>query len=100
MLGAKLAVLEKQIADGTASAWARDLDPAELKALKDLGNGSIHTNNGDVKLQAAIADAVLESVELLFEHMLGKIYEEPMRRATRLAEIKKAADTVSPPKKS
>lgn len=99
MLNSKIEALEAAIAAGTAPAWARDLDTAELKALKDLGNGSIHTNGGDVTLQAAIDDSVLEYVELVFDHMLDKIYEEPARQRARLASIAKAAAAVSPPKK-
>lgn len=47
MLGTKLTDLEKDIAAGTAPKWAAELDTEFLALLKELGNASIHPNDGE-----------------------------------------------------
>jgi nicotinamide mononucleotide (NMN) deamidase PncC len=91
MLAAKIAALEG--AD-PAPEWFRDLDPEFLRVMKSLGNGSIHPNDGDVDRQLTFDRALLAEVRALFVELLDDVYEQPARRATRLATMKSAAARV------
>lgn len=87
-------MLAKKIGDLEAHTpgpeWFRDLDPEFLRVMKDLGNGSIHPNNGDVEKQKAFDDTLLLEVRALFVELLDDVYEQPSRRAARLATMKAA----------
>ncbi len=47
-LGPKLGALDRDVTAGKGPPWAHRLNLAFLKVLKDLGNYSIHPNDGDV----------------------------------------------------
>lgn len=91
MLGPKLSELEAAIGGGTAPKWASEIDPEYLKAIKNLGNMAAHTNSGDLGKQDALDAQLYREVEVTFSELLDLIYEQPIRRANRLAELKKAA---------
>jgi hypothetical protein len=94
MLGQKLVALTKAIATGTAPSWTKDLDPAYMTVIKDLGNGAIHTNSGDISKQDALDAGVLTKVQITFGELLDTIYELPLRRKARLASMTAAAEVV------
>src|ERR1700733_8369393 len=48
MLGVRLGKLLADVDAGNAPKWARDIDHAYLDVVKRLGDGAIHTNDGDV----------------------------------------------------
>lgn len=79
MLNAKLVKLEKDIADGTAKKWARDWDTDFLKYIKKLGNGCIHTNDGDIEKQKELDNELVQLVEKVFMILLDMVYEQPKR---------------------
>ena len=91
MLGPKLASLLRAIDAGTAPRWAAELEPDFLSVIKNLGNTATHTNAGDLTKQDALDSALYRRLELTFLEILDVVYEKPVRRAQRLAELKAAA---------
>lgn len=79
MLNAKIVKLEKDIAEGTAKKWAKDLDTDFLKYIKELGNGCIHTNGGDIEKQKELDNELMELVDRVFSILLDMVYEQPKR---------------------
>src|SRR5262249_22476780 len=77
MCGHKIAALEKAIQSGTAPSWARDLDPQYLRVLKDLGDGALHADDGDVTRQAHLDETLLSQVTETFVELLDVVYEAP-----------------------
>lgn len=98
MLGVKIAALEKDIAEGKAPKWALDLGTEILDVLRDLGNGALHANGGDVSKQAAFDTQLLHRVKAAFQILLNEIYEVPKKRQALLAPLKAAAASVKPKK--
>jgi hypothetical protein len=91
MLGPKLAALDKAIAQGTAPTWVIEIGPEYLRVVKDLGNTAAHTNGGDLARQESLDAQLYREVELTFLELLEFVYERPVRRRQRLAELKSAA---------
>lgn len=91
MLNQKIQALEAGIKNGTAPAWARDLDVDYLKVLKDLGNGAIHTNGGDVTKQAHLDGDLIAVIKATFAGLLQFVYEIPQKKAASLAALKAKA---------
>jgi hypothetical protein len=91
MLDRKIKDLEAAIADNSAPAWARELDTDYLKAIKELGNGAIHTNGGDVKKQENLDSQLIVAVEATVAGLLHLIYEIPHMKMTRLTDLKAKA---------
>jgi hypothetical protein len=60
MLNAKIEALE---ANPDPSKWQRDLDPEYLTVIKDLGNASIHPNDGDITKQQMLDAALVRAVQ-------------------------------------
>lgn len=79
MLGKKLGELEKDIENNNAPIWAKDLNPKYMSYLNKLGNGSIHSNDGDVEKQKELDNDLLVLVDGVFAMLLEKIYEQPKR---------------------
>jgi hypothetical protein len=94
MLNEKLTALQAAIDKGTAKKWAMDIEPAFLRVIKDLGNGAMHTNGGDHTKQTALDSELLRKVHETVRELLDMIYEEPLRRAARLAALTSAAAKV------
>lgn len=94
MLGPKVAALIDAAKNNTAPKWAVDLDPEVLKHVKDLGDGAIHPNDGDIGLQEVIDGSVIEAVEALFESLLDVVYERPAVDAARNAKLRSAAGAI------
>jgi hypothetical protein len=91
MLASKISDLEKAITAGTAPAWALDLETEFLQAIKDLGNASIHPNDGDVTKQAHLDDALLSAVRETFHLLLFLIYETRHEKSIRLSALRAKA---------
>lgn len=94
MLNSKILELDAAITAGRAPAWARDLDTAYLKVIKELGNGAIHTNGGDVTKQWSLDSSLLALVEVTFAALLQVVYEIPQKKAATLAALKAKAALV------
>lgn len=91
MLGQKIGALEKDIEAGKASQWAKDLDTAYVKVLKDLGNAALHTNDGDISTQALFDRQLLAQVKATVQELLSVVYEHPFERKQRLKALQDAA---------
>ncbi len=91
MLGGKILALEKEINDGKAPKWAMDMPPVLLKAIKDIGNGAIHTNGGDITKQKEIDKTLIELVDVVFAELLDVVYEQPLRRTGNLSKLQNIA---------
>lgn len=94
MLGAKLTQLESDIQAGTAPKWAIELEPEFLQILRDLGNGAIHPNDGDVSKQSALDSTLLNHVQQTFLMLLFHVYEVPQKKAQQLGALKAAAQVL------
>ena len=68
--------------------------------LKRLGDGAIHPNDGDVDRQKALDGELIQAVAATFVELLDLVYEEPARRAARLATLEAAGAEVSKGPKS
>ncbi len=91
MLGTKLQQLEAAIQAGTAPKWAMELDTEYLDVMKDLGNGAIHPNDGDVKKQSALDTELLYLLTETFSTLLFIVYEVPHQKQDNLNRLKARA---------
>jgi hypothetical protein len=96
MLAQKLEALDKQLAENRAPTWAYQIDPEILQYFKDIGNGAIHTNDGDLSFQDEISPEALAMLELAFTELLAKVYEEPAKRAATKARMQELAEKAKP----
>ena len=86
-LGEKIKQLEKRCADKNAPKWALDLETEFLREIKNLGNGAIHPNDGDVSRQAALDNECLDQVAEVFMYLLFLAYEVPHESQSRLGRL-------------
>lgn len=91
MLHQKIVALEAAVGAGTAPKWATDLDTEYLNVLKELGNGSIHTNGGDVSKQGAADAHLIALVKTTFAALLQIVYEIPHQKQANLRALKAKA---------
>jgi hypothetical protein len=94
MLGPKLAALQRELADGTAKKWARDLKSEYLTVIKKLGDAAIHPGDGSAERQQALDDALLRQLEITFNELLAVVYEREHEEAERLEALKSALEAV------
>jgi len=90
MCGKKLRDLEAAIAAKTAPKWADELDTEFLQVMKELGDGSIHPNDGDVNRQGVLDSELIAKVRHTFQMLLFLVYELPLQKQDRLAALKAA----------
>ncbi len=83
MLNKKIQDLEKSKNDVNAKKWVRELDIELLKYIKDLGNGSIHTNDGNVEKQGELDNQLINEIDIVFMALLDMVYEQPIREEER-----------------
>jgi hypothetical protein len=90
--GRKLNELERDLASGAARLphWARELTTDDLRLLKDLGDGAVHPNDGDVTKQAALDRQLLIAVSLTFAALLDAAYERPAAEDARKKKLEAA----------
>lgn len=65
-----------------------EIEPQFLEAIKDIGNSSIHPNDGNIKNQEEIDENLLNLVDIVFSELLDKIYEQPIRSKNNLELLK------------
>ena len=95
LLGAKLIKLEEDINNNNAPKWANDMPVELLTAIKNIGNGAMHTNGGDISKQQEIDTDLIELVDVVFAELLDVIYEQPIRRNKNIQKLKSAATKLS-----
>lgn len=91
MLGTKIGALNTDVAAGKGPKWAREMDRDFLDVLKDLGNGAIHPNDGDVTKQVELDATLVSMVQDTFLCLLFLAYEVEKQKAERLAHMQKRA---------
>lgn len=87
MLGGQITELMKRYDVGTAPPWAASLDLSLVDALRQIGNGAVHTNDGKIELQAQLDDQSLDDIEVVLEQLLEVVYERPQADAARLGRL-------------
>jgi hypothetical protein len=95
MLGKRIETLISDVNAGKAPKWAMELNHAYLDVISKLGNGAIHTNDGDVSKQDALDEELLGHLHAVFAELLDVIYEEPARRAARLQKLQSVASNLN-----
>jgi hypothetical protein len=88
MCGKKLADLEAEIVAKTAPKWAYELDTEFLQVMKELGDGSIHPNDGKVENQEKLDSSLIAKVKHTFQMLLFLIYEVPLHKQDRLSALR------------
>ena len=58
--------------------------------MKELGDGSIHPNDGDVNRQGILDSELIAKVRHTFQMLLFLVYELPLQKQDRLAALKAA----------
>jgi hypothetical protein len=91
MLSSKINKLEEDIKQSSAPKWAMEMDTEFLQVIKDLGNGSIHPNDGDVKKQAILDNDLISKVKFTFQMLLFTIYELPHKKTSLLTDLRTKA---------
>lgn len=91
MLAAKIVAVEKAKSEGSGPRWAVELETDYLAVIKELGNGAIHPNDGDITRQAAFDRELVTQLELTFAGLLFLVYEAPIARTKKLAALKARA---------
>jgi hypothetical protein len=94
MLGKKLADLEDQIQKKTGPKWGYELDDELLRLLKQLGDGSIHPNDGDISKQAEFDKEFLAKLNTAFSLLLFLVYEAPHRKKELMDPLRAKAAIV------
>lgn len=93
----KIQALVKQTEAGGGPSWAREAP--FLKAIKAIGNGAIHPNDGDITRQQKLDGDLLNGIDRFMESLLDQVYEAPARKAADLALMQEAADAFDAAKK-
>jgi DNA-directed RNA polymerase subunit RPC12/RpoP len=91
MCGPKIKALQDDLNASKAPKWAQDIDHEVLKILSQLGNGVLHTNDGDITLQENATPELLEQIALAFEELLEYVYERPAAAEARKLSLQQAA---------
>jgi hypothetical protein len=91
LLHQKIIDLVVAIDGKTAPLWANDLDTDFLELLKQIGNGSVHTNGGDITKQQVIDEDLLRNIGVIIKGLLGLVYEIPLKKLSLKAQLQDAA---------
>lgn len=95
MLGKKIDKMEDDIKNGEGPNWTKMLSAEMITAIKNIGNSSMHTNNGEISKQKVISKELLEVVDIVFAELLDIIYEAPKKRETALEKLKDAENKLN-----
>jgi hypothetical protein len=68
----------------TIRGTALQLKPEFLKVMKQLGDGAIHPNDGDIAKQLKLDNQLLAKLAHTFQMLLFLIYELPHEKQKRL----------------
>jgi hypothetical protein len=88
MCGKKLSDLEAAVKAGTAPKWAQELEGEFLQVMKQLGDGAIHPNDGNVGNQKVLDGGLIAKLTHTFQMLLFVIYELPYEKQKRLDGLK------------
>jgi hypothetical protein len=92
MLGTKIQEFLEDETD--PPAWGSRVDPDYLTALSKIGNGALHSNDGDIGRQKEIDVELLLLLRSIFEELMDTVYEQPAREQARKAKLTAASESV------
>lgn len=95
MLGKKIDKMEEDIKNGEGPNWIKILSTEMITAIKNIGNSSMHTNNGEISKQKVISKELLEVIDIVFAELLDIIYEAPKKRESALKKLKDAENILN-----
>jgi len=95
MLGNKIKKIEEDREKNCGKKWVMEIEHQFLEVIKDIGNSSIHPNDGDIKKQEEIDENLLNLVDFVFSELLEKIYEQPIRSKNNLELLKNKKNLLS-----
>lgn len=98
MLKAKIDDLGSRLAAGTAPDWAKQSHKELFTLLKNIGDGSIHPNGGEISKQLEIDEELLSVIEVVLDRLLTAIYERPVIEEKERLRLVRAAETLVKPK--
>lgn len=87
MLGHKIADLENKMSAGTAPGWARHVDLELIKALKGIGNKTLHAGDVAKDPTTIVTPEVLRAMESVIDAFLDRVYGVSARRQAEKAEL-------------
>ncbi len=76
---------------GKGPGWVRRTPHELLHALRELGNGAVHTNDGDISKQAAFDTGLLAMLNAVIRGLLEEVYERGERNKAIHADLEEAA---------
>lgn len=77
-LASKISQLEEDKASGKDDSWLYFINEESLDTLRQLGNYSVHPNNGNINIQEAFYDEkFIHSINKMFKIILDCIYIKP-----------------------
>jgi hypothetical protein len=79
--------LGEDLTNRTGPAWVHKVPLQILNALRELGNGAVHTNEGDISKQATFDAAFLELLSVVLTGLIEEVYERPQRDRETLAQL-------------
>lgn len=102
MLGARLKAVDEDrdaTEQGTkkrseVKPWVLEVDRVSLDAIKKLGDGAIHPNDGDIARQDVMDAELCRVIAVAFEGLLESVYERPARLEERQQKLTNAANVV------
>ena len=74
----------KSIDSKKAKKWAMNLDTELLTYLKNIGDGAIHPNDGDITKQSELDNELLVQIQKAFRVLLYLVYEVPHEKQARM----------------
>lgn len=91
MLNKKIRKLEEDKKNGCSKEWVMNIDEDIFKYIKNLGNGSIHPNDGDISKQYTFNNRLIDSIDIVFKEILNQVYEIPIEKRKLKERLKEAA---------
>jgi len=94
LLDAKIKALVKDVEEGVGPTWAKEIDATFLTVIKELGNGAIHPNDGDVDKQRVLDTGLINQLDVVFSLLLYIIYEAPSKKEALMTSLQAKALTL------
>lgn len=86
--GKKLKDLERAIEQGNGPKWAISLPTVLLRTIKQLGDGAVHPNDGDIKRQHKLDRQLISHLNAAFNYLLELVYEQDARQTAMLKALR------------
>jgi len=83
MLNNQIIELTSDKKAGKGKDWTKNIDDDLFDYIKELGNGAIHPNGGDITKQQTLDDNLINNIDELFSEFLEIIYEKPIKDKKR-----------------